>query len=126
LLSSEEHTAYLNEEVFPELYYHFADEVISVFNLCIYLHRQSCLTEEINQHILNFKSNGLMQAWVAKFVDRKYLKENVVSEPKPMVNLQLLGAYEMLVAGLIFSISVFLFELLSFRKAKLRRIMGSE
>lgn len=124
LLSSEEHTAYLNAEVFPDKYFHCADEVVSTFNLCIYMHRQSCLSEEINQYILSFKSTGLLDAWVKKFVDRKYLKERVTSEPKVLVNEQLLGTYEVLVFGLLLASLVFLLEVCSVHVYALRRLLA--
>lgn len=124
LLSSEEHTAYLNAGVFPEKFYNFADEIVSVFNLCIYLHRQSCLTEQINQYILSFESTGLLNAWVKKFVNRKYLKEQMTNGPKVLVNKQLLGAYEILVFGLILGAITFVIEVCSVYVTAVRRILS--
>ena len=123
LLSSEEHTAYSNADAFADKYYHHSSEVVSVFNLCIYLHRQSCLTEPINQNILKFLSNGLMEQWVRNLVDRKYLKEWKATEPKVLVNEQLLGAYELLAFGLLLSTIAFLIEIGSTRVSVLRNFL---
>lgn len=123
LLSSEEHIAYLNAQEFPENHFHFAGEIFLAFNLCIYLHRQSCFTENINQNILKFKNSGLLGEWVEEFVDRSYLKERKISEPKVLVNDQLLGAYEMLAAGLLLGVFVFLLEIGSIRIKCLRKFL---
>lgn len=125
LLSSEEHTAYLNALVFPNQHFRYAPEIVSVFNLCIYLHRQSCIAQEINLNILNFKSNGLLQAWEKEFVDRSYLVERKIVEPKVLKIEQLLGAYELLAIGLSLSFSVFLIELCSSKLSCMRRIMSN-
>lgn len=113
LLSSEEHLAYLNAQVSPHKFYHKAEEIVFVFNLCLYLHRQSCLTEEINQNIIKFQSNGLMEAWSKEFVDRSFLKERIFTQPKILKIEQLYGAYELLAFGLLLSVVAFLIELLS-------------
>lgn len=123
LLSSEEHTAYLNAQVFPHHHYHYASEIVFVFNLCIYLHRQSCLTQEINVNILNFQSNGLLQSWSKEFVDMSYLKERISAVPKVLTNEQLFGSYELLASGLIISIIVFIIELLSVKVPRMKKFM---
>lgn len=123
LLSSEEHTAYQNREVFPQKFFHHVPEIVSVFNLCIYLHRQSCLTQQINENILNFLSNGLMGQWVSGFVDRKYLTEWKTSEPKVLQNYQLAGAYQLLAFGLLLSSFVFIIEKCSTRVVLFRKLI---
>lgn len=126
LLSSEEHIAFLNRlnaKKSPQIYFYFADEIFFGFNLCIYLHRQSCLTENINHNILKFKDSGFLKVWVKEFVDRSYLKERKVVEPKVLVNDQLLGAYEMLAAGLLLGVFIFLLEICSVRNKCLREFL---
>lgn len=79
------------------------------------MHRQSCLAEVINKIVLVLRSNGIMDSWAKQFVDRSYLKERVISEPKVLVLRQLFGAYELLITGLIMSFTAFMLELISFR-----------
>jgi hypothetical protein len=110
----------LNERIFPTAFFHSAEESIFSFNLCIYLHRQSCLAQQINQNILDLKSNGLLDAWSRKFVDRSYLKERIFSEPKVLVIHQLLGAYELLFIGIFLSFTAFIVELISTRISFMR------
>lgn len=123
LLSSQDHIAFLNQGAFPKAFFHSAEEIVSSFNLCIYLHRQSCLAQRINENILALQSNGLMMTWAKKFVDYSYLKEKTVSEPKVLVFEQLRGAYELLAIGLALSFFVFLLEVLSIRVRCLRKLL---
>lgn len=57
-----------------------------------------------------------MEVWVSGFVDRSYLVERKANEPKVLVNDQLLGAYELLVFGLVLSAVAFLVEICSARR----------
>lgn len=123
MLSSEDHLAFLNHQVFPEEYYHYAEEVVSVFNLCIYLHRQSCLTRDVDNYILKFRSVGLLDNWVKKFVDRSYLKERTSTGPKVLVNEQLVGAYELLGFGMASGAIIFMVEVISTYFHSLRKFV---
>lgn len=123
LLSSEEHVAFLNAKNFPKNFSHYAGEVFFVFNLCIYLHQQSCLEEQINQNIIMFRSNGLLDSWVKEVVDKSYLKERKTKEPKVLVNEQLFGAYELLAIGLVLGASAFIVELCSTQFPNLKRFV---
>lgn len=123
LFSSEEHVAYMNQRFFPRAFFHTAEEIIFSFNLCIYMHRQSCLTQEINHNILKLQSCGMLEAWSKKFVDPSFLKERTFNEPKVMVVQQLLGSYELLFIGLILSLKAFIFEVISTKISFLRKFM---
>lgn len=123
LLSSEEHIAFANKAGFPDKYFHFAEEVFFVFNLVIFMHRQSCLVEEINRYILHFGSNGLLDRWMHEFIDRSYLKERVTTAPKKLEIEQLLGSFELLAIGLSLSLVMFLFEVLSNCSFGLRKLI---
>ncbi|CRK97644.1 CLUMA_CG011029, isoform A [Clunio marinus] len=111
LLSSEEHLSYLNMKSFPEKYYHHSKQIFYVFNLCIYLHRQSCFTEEINQHLLKFASNGLIDVWASQFIDKKCLTEKVSTLPTQLTNEKLLATYEILFVGFLMSFIIFIAEM---------------
>lgn len=124
LLSSEEHVAFSNKAGFPDKFFHHTNEVFFVFNLVIFLHRQSCLTEEINRYILNFGSNGLLDKWMREFVDDSYLNERIVSTPKKLEFEQLLGSFELLAIGLALSGIVFVFEVLSKFSSRLRTLIN--
>ncbi|KAG5675518.1 hypothetical protein PVAND_005414 [Polypedilum vanderplanki] len=123
VLGSEEHVAWLNQKETPEKFYHYTEEVVSVFNLCIYMHRQTCLAHNVNENIIKLTNSGLMESWKKKFVDRSYLKLRINEEPKQLDNEKLAGAYKLLIYGLIISFIVFIVELISFRFKCLHRVM---
>lgn len=123
LLSSEEHIAYLNMK--SEDFHHHSKEIVYTFNLAIYMHRQSCLTQQINEQILSLTSNGLLQAWAQGFVDNSYLVENKEKGQKRLTNNQLLGAYELLALGLAISFCAFLLEFCSQYIRCFRRLLGN-
>ena len=123
LLSSNDHIAYLNRKSFPKYFFHSAQEIVSSFNLCIYMHRQSCLAQKINENILSLQSNGLMVTWSKKFVDYSYLKEKTTNEPKVLVFHQLLGAFELLTLGFAISLLSFIVEIISIKASFLRRLV---
>lgn len=66
----------------------------------------------------------MLDAWVKKFVDRKYLKEGVVDGPKVLVNEQLYGAYEIMLFGLVLGLATFLLEICSVNIPFLRRLIS--
>lgn len=124
LLSSEEHVAFSNKAGFPDRFFHHTDEVFFVFNLVVFMHRQSCLTEEINRYILSFGSNGLLDKWMREFVDESYLKERNLDTPKKLEFSQLLGCFELLFIGLMLSAISFVLEVFSKCSFKLRKLIN--
>lgn len=124
LLSSEEHVAFSNKAGAPNKFFHHTDEVFFVFNLVVFLHRQSCLTEEINRYILIFGSNGLLEKWMSEFVDMSYLKKRVVDTPKKLEFDQLLGSFELLGIGLSLSVIAFVLEVFSRCCSGLRKFIN--
>jgi hypothetical protein len=122
-LSSEDHISYMNQKSFRKIFFHSAQEIITSFNLCIYMHIQSCLTQKINENILYLQSNGLMQTWAKQFVDYSYLKEKSINEPKVLVLDQLLGAFELLAFGFAISLLSFVVEIISTKVLLLRRFV---
>jgi hypothetical protein len=122
LLSSEEHTAYLNGLVFPDSFFTRAEEIVSVFNLCIYMHKKSCLIHAIDDHIIALTSSGLMNAWTRAIVDKSYLIPKTSTQPKKLNNEMLHGAYQLWILGLIASFFVFLLEILKKKLNFLKKI----
>lgn len=124
VLSSVDHVAYRNKIVSPHQFYRYAKEIFATLNLCIYMNRKSCLANEINNHILQFKSNGLMQSWVNKFVDQSYLVYHPSTEPKVMGIMTILGSIQILIAGYLISLTIFIVEMLSQKFKTLRDIFN--
>jgi hypothetical protein len=123
LLTSKEHVAWLNKKSSPEIFYHFTEEVVSVFNLCIYMHRQTCLARSVNENIIKLTNSGLMESWMKAYVDTSYLKLRKDEQPKELSIEKLVGAYKLLIYGLAISLSVFIVELICVRIQCLHRVM---
>lgn len=113
LLTSEDHVAYWNKLGFPKSFYNTCPQRVTSINLCVYMHKTTCLTSEINKHILNFNSNGLMQIFKQLFIDKAYLKKkSVEDEPQKLTNEKLKGGYLFLITGLLISTICFVVEVL--------------
>ena len=123
ILSSEDHIAYMNEKASPKSFFHSSQEIVSSFNLCIYMHRKSCLVQKINENILSLQSNGLMVTWSKNFVDYSYLKEKTFNEPKVLVIDQLFGAFELLALGIAISFLSFVVEVISIKLSFFRKFV---
>lgn len=126
VLSSVDHVAYRNRIDAPHKFYRHAKEIVTSFNLCVYLNQKSCLTNEINNHILNFRSNGLMGTWVKKFVDNSYLVYQPSTEPRAMGLLTILGSVQLLLVGYLIGALIFIAEMLSRRYESLRDFFNTE
>lgn len=59
-----------------------------------------------------------------EFIDRSYLKERVVTAPKNLEIVQLLGSFELLAMGLSLSLIAFLLEVLSNHNYRLRKVLS--
>ncbi|KAL7040767.1 hypothetical protein ACKWTF_000511 [Chironomus riparius] len=112
LLSSEEHVAWLNSILTPYSFLNYAKEVVSGFNLCIYTHIQSCLTQQINRNLMNVFNSGLINSWAKLFVDRSFLIRKIDQYPRKLDLEKMSGAFKVLIIGLSMSILLFIFEII--------------
>jgi hypothetical protein len=115
LLTSEDHLAYRNIQASPNVFFRHATESIMTYNIAIYMHKQSCLSYQFNQMIVNLVSAGLVQNWASKYIDKSFLKRKSVSKAVGLNMPQLLGAFQLLVTGLVISFFVFILETFSVR-----------
>ncbi|CAO1409694.1 unnamed protein product [Diamesa serratosioi] len=113
LLSSQDHVAYWNKNGFPVKFYTTCKAPLKTINLCIYMKKHSCLTAEINRHILRYNANGLIKIWASQYIDHAYLKERVDDrEPQKLQFHQLLGGFQMYAVGIIIGFGVLILEIL--------------
>lgn len=110
VLSSEDHLAYRNILAAPDRYYRHAPEIIITYNIVIYMHKQSCLTRQLNEMIIYLVSGGLIDTWASKFIDKQFLKYKSTSKAKALNMQQLMGAFQLLMVGLAMSFVTFCFE----------------
>jgi hypothetical protein len=82
-------------------------------NCGILFQKNSPYVESFNELIRLFKSAGLIDFWVSKYLDNSYLKvKNSNKEPKVMNFEQLEGIFGLLMFGCLISIVCFVLELI--------------
>lgn len=123
LLTSEDHLAYRNILAFPNQYYRHAKETIMTNNIVIYMHKQSCLSRQIDQMVVNLVNGGLTQTWAGRFIDPNFLKRKISNKAVALNIDQLYGAFQLLAAGLALSCVIFLVENFSVGFQRRRKLL---
>lgn len=115
---------YLNRLNYPDKQYIACKEGLFTINLSILLYKLSSLTTEINEQISALTSNGLIEKWAEDQIDLSDLMRlsNTVG-PRKLTNEQLMGAYQILIAGFLISFLIFAAEFHSTENFKLRKVM---
>lgn len=113
LLTSEDHLAYRNIQASPHRYYRHAPETVLTYNIVIYMHKQSCLVDSVDENVMYLVSGGLVQQWAQKFTDKVFLKYTPTSKAVGLNMRQLLGAFQLLVTGLVLSAMLLILEMFS-------------
>jgi hypothetical protein len=119
MFTSEDHLAWRNIIASPHKFYHHARETIFRSNIVIYMHKQSCLVDEINNIILNLLSGGLIRQFASNFINPSFLRREYDSTTKSLNFEQLDGAFDILYYGLILSCVVFTIEATFTRSSRL-------
>lgn len=125
LLMVRDQLMYFNRLYFPNKYYLACKERLFTINLSILLNKLSCLTTEINQQIEALTSNGLIDKWASDLIALSDIKHKIINTgPKQLNNEQLMGAYQLFFAGILFSVVVFVLELKTAQFVKLKKLMN--
>lgn len=119
LLTSQDHLIWRNINALPERFFSHAAEVIFRNNIVIYMHKQSCLVNEVNQILLSLTSGGLIRYFASTIINPALAKKPNASKIKSLNLEQLNGAFELLAVGLLLSSLVFTIELTFTRSSKL-------
>ena len=99
VLSTEEHIAYWNNIKFPNIY-HTCPEKHSAIHLVIYLHKDSCLTQEFSKQILRYHEIGIIYNLNRSYRDKLKLKiKGIDKGPKQLTLNNLSGGFYLLVLG---------------------------
>lgn len=110
LFSSKTHLLYRNIHASPSRYFHHAPEVIFTDNIGIYLSKNTCLKKRFDHYINRVSAAGLVEHWTSQYIDRSFLKRREKSSAKTLKLAQLIGEFELFLAGVIVSFIAFLFE----------------
>lgn len=76
----------------------------------IYTRKNFYLLEAMNEKIEIFKSAGLIEFWLFKDIDKRFLNEKEIIHPKVLTLQHLSGCFWLLVFGIFLSISVLIIE----------------
>lgn len=119
LLTTKDHLIWRNIQALPRRYFNHAEEVIYRTNVVIYMHKQSCLEQQVNSVILSLTSGGLIKYFAKTFIDPAFAKKPIESKTKALKFETLYGAFTLLAIGLGLSSLVFTVESTFTRTSKL-------
>ena len=112
LLASTDFVAFWNQFQGLGTFYHYCKDIVASVNLVFYLHKTSCLTQQINEHLINYDAYGFNQLYKHFYIDNKSLKEKFIDQgPQKLTIDNIKGAIFLLVFGLIISTIPFFFEI---------------
>ncbi|XP_052863102.1 uncharacterized protein LOC128269737 [Anopheles cruzii] len=102
---------------------HITREPITLFPVTIYYHKRSMLTPVFDRQIRMIVPSGLMQFWVSNYGDYDFFTEGAgagtttaaANGPRPLTNVHLVGAYQVLLGAYGFGLLALLLELLAGR-----------
>lgn len=110
VLTSNDHLAYRNIKAFPNKFFRHAPETIFTNNIVIYMNKQSCLVNQVNQIIINSANGGLIEKWASHYIDKKFLNHKSSRKAVGLTMTQLSGAFQLLLLGLCISFLFFMAE----------------
>lgn len=111
LLSSVDILAWDNANDESDVLLNYSPEIICTNNVVIYMTKDSCLVDEINEINFRILNAGLFNKWTTDIIDPNFLKRKNVKKIEAFNFLQLSGAFQLLSAGLCLSFFVFILEL---------------
>lgn len=85
-------------------------------DVVLYFHKDFYLVKTMDEKISHFKSAGLIDHWISKYIDKKFLSlPEPAFKPKVMkIYPDFFGVFEIIFAGWILSLAGFLLELLAY------------
>jgi hypothetical protein len=111
-VSTYDEIVYANKENYRNFTYNVCNEVIMTVPVVFYTKKNSYLTEVINEKIDQLKSAGLVDYFVSKYLDPKYLRVKRVEQGPRKLNLnELLIAFELFGVGVMSSLVILSIEL---------------
>lgn len=110
-MSSSDEILHLNKMNYRNYTFNVCNEIILTVPVVFYLKKNSYLKEIIDEKIDDFRSSGLIDHWISKYLDPKYLHvTKPYLGPTKLNFIELLGAFQLLAFGLICSVFAFGFE----------------
>lgn len=120
LVTSNDEVIHLNKLNQRNFTFNVLNEVIMTVPVVFYVQKDSYLSDIIDEKIFDLKSSGLIDYWISKYLDNKYLRVKKTDQgPRNLNFKELLGAFQLLGFGLACSGLSFVIESIC---AKLRKI----
>lgn len=110
-VTSNDEVVFQNKKNFKNFTYNVCNEVILTIPTVFYLHKDSYLTEVFNEKIDNLKSAGLIDYFISKYLDPKYLRVKRIEQGPRKLNLtELIVAFKLFGYGIASASIAFLIE----------------
>ena len=106
---------YFNQKISKNSQVKVCKDTVMMTPLAIYTQKDFYLNDEINNLIEQFKAGGLIDFWRYQELEKRKIVDDGKNSPKVLTLNQLLGSFEILLLGVVFSCFVFVCEIL--RKA---------
>lgn len=103
---------YENERNYKNFTFKICPEHIMPSFVVAYARKNLYLIPEINKQIEAFKSNGLIGFWIKQYTSYKHNYRSASSHPSQLKFVNLQGAFEILIYGLVIAFAIFIIELL--------------
>ncbi|CAO1388058.1 unnamed protein product [Diamesa tonsa] len=102
---------YLNQQNYKNFTYKVLKEFLFTAQIVIYYTKNFYLKEEVNDKLLYMKASGLVDHWISKSMDMKYLNMKEPKHGPKKLNLQQLsGGFQVWLGGCFIGFSTFLCE----------------
>jgi len=111
VVTSLDEVLYLNKFYRKRMKFNVLDEVVLSLPCVFYLQKDSYLTEVFNEKIDNMRSAGLVDYWISKYLEMKYLGTRKKKPVPRKLNFQeLYGAFQVWMFGVVCSALTFAAE----------------
>ena len=111
-VTSNDEVVFQNKQNYKNFTYNVCNEVILTVPTVFYLRKNSYLTEVFNEKIDNLKSAGLIDYFISKYLDSKYLRVKTIKQGPRKLNLkELIVAFKLLGYGIASASIAFLIEI---------------
>lgn len=110
-VSSYDEILHLNQLHHKNFTFNVCNEIILTVPVVFYIQKNSYLTEVINEKLDDLKSAGLIDYWISKYLDPKYLKVKKLERGPTKLSLkELLGAFQLFAFGTTVATATFAIE----------------
>lgn len=113
---------YLNKINVANFTYRVCNEHLYTVNNGLLFQNDSFLIDTFDRIIIQLQSNGLINYWISKYVDTRYLNIKETSrQPSQLTLSQLIGSFQMLLCGFALAAASFFIEVIYFKIKRVER-----